>query len=360
MRAKLIVNDIHLGVARASGTTDTTAKALRAYLLAQFRAFIMQHLDKDLVINGDIFDQFNVPMSDVLEFYQIISDWIKASNGGKVWLGMGNHDFAKDSSKMSSLEFVGRVLEGQFPFAVGLVMAPQKLTEDIYMVPHVANQDIFNLELERAAKIDVRFILLHANFDNHFAIEADHSLNVSGQQALTLFNAGKILIFGHEHQARHIPNVGVLCTGNQWPSSIADCLGNPDGRKAAFVIQADGQLIAQTTWSTAGTFVEMDWKQIADTPADAQFVRVVGDATVEQAADVISIISKFRQKSTAFVVKNSVAIEGVSDMQDLPEAMEMTKQFDVLTYLFEQLDPKQIDAVKLLLAQRELNTEVTA
>lgn len=360
MRAKLIVNDVHLGVTRASGTTDTTAKALRAYLLARLRAFIFQHLDKDLVFNGDIFDQFNVPMSDVLEFYQIINDWLKASNGGRVWLGMGNHDSAKDSSKMSSLEFVGRVLEEQHS-KVSLVMMPNMIDEHFYMIPHVANQDIFNLELERAAKVDAKFILLHANYNNHFAIESDHSLNVSEEQTTALWKAGRFLIFGHEHQARSFP--GVVITGNQWPSSIADCLNNPDDMKIALEISqdpnGDWRFTRHDTWQAEGSFVEIDWKQIADTPVEAQFVRVTGEATAEQAADVISIIAKFRQKSTAFVVKNSVAIEGVSDMEDLPASMEMTKQFDVLAYLFEQLGEAQVETVKKLLAEREL-AEVTA
>jgi len=356
MRAKLIVNDVHLGVARASGTTDTTAKALRAYLQAKLREFIMQHTDKDLIFNGDVFDTFSVPMADVLEFYQTTAEWLEKADGlGRVILGMGNHDFAKDSSKMSSLEFVGRVLESQYGDHVKLVMAPELICPGIYMIPHVANQDIFDLELSRALNIEATYFLLHANYDNHFAVEADHSLNVTEAQAAALHKQGKILIFGHEHQARHFEKIGVLCTGNQWPSSIADCLGNPKDRKQAFwIAPASGGGAALTTWSADGAFVEVDWKQIADTPDTAQFVRVIGEATAEQAADVIGIISKYRQKSSAFVVKNSVAIAGVQDMDDLPEAMEITKQFDVLAYLFEQLTEEQGATVKKLLAEREL------
>jgi len=241
-REKLLLNDVHLGVIRTSGTTPQTAMAIRERLQQQLQDLLMQHLDKDIIINGDLFDTFNVPMQDVLRFYVTAAAWLNASEVPQVTpdrapespfmvLGRGNHDSSKDSSKMSSFDFIARILQAQFPYRVLIVTEPTMVFDGIYMIPHMPNQDQFDLELTKVPE-GASMVLLHANYDNHFAVEADHSLNVSEDQAASLIARGKTLVFGHEHIQRNYANI--IITGNQFPSSVADCLGNKN--KNAYTI----------------------------------------------------------------------------------------------------------------------------
>lgn len=376
MREKLLINDLHAGVNRAGGTTLATQLALRAYLLLSLKDLVSKHLDKDLAINGDLADAFNIALFDLLELHGILREWLLASvptgdaqhtTPPKVFLGRGNHDVAKDSSKLSSFDFLARLLKAEFGDRVVVVTEPRWIERNIYMIPHMPNQDLFDLALQKAeAEIDgneVRgpaLLLLHANYDNHFVTESDHSLNVSVEQAKKLIAKGWTLVFGHEHQARTALDERVIVTGNQWPSSVADCLGNPGDKKYAHIIHDDLDLSRVLTWSARGAefddydFAEIDWRTLGEVSEGIRFIRVVGEAQADDAPLVIQAIAKFRQAyGDAFVITNAVKVEGMAEMADLPATAETIKAFDVLGYLIEQLDEKQAEVVKKLLAAEE-------
>jgi len=109
------------------------------------------------------------------------------------------------------------------------------------------------------------------------------------------------------------------------------------------------------TWDAAEGFAEIPWDELASTIcADGvKFIRVVGEATAEQAPDVIKAIAGYRKVSEALVITNAVKIEGVSDMEELNVSMEDVKNFDVLAYLLENLDEDQAAVVKELLGAED-------
>lgn len=372
MRAKLLINDTHLGVQRMSGTTPESASRLCEWLQQSVRDLMFQHTDKDIVINGDLFDQFQIAALHALGFYYTAAEWLNKArvienprNGKftfpqpRLIIGRGNHDWSKDSSKLSSFDFVCRILAAQFGDRFVVVTEPKWLDDGIYMIPHMPNQELFDLELGRVGKAKPQQgrLLLHANYDNNFTSESDHSLNVSKAQAEKLVSVGWQLIFGHEHQARRMLAGKVLITGNQFSSSVADCLNNPDGKKYAHIITPNLQFEPVETWNAAADFSQVDWQNLAEYDGTAHFIRVTGTATAEQAPEMISAISKFRQANDAFVITNAVSVEGVRDMDDLPASMEDVKAFDVLGFLYEQLSEEQRTAVKKLLAGEEQQKE---
>ncbi len=353
MRPKLIINDTPLGVNRAAGTTQQTAAALRGYLQDKLQELMLGHTDHDIIINGDLFDAYIVAMADVLRFYITACMWLDTGEGDMT-LGAGNHDLSKDDSRLSSFEFIARILVAQYPDRVRVVMQPTDLGDRVCMIPHLANQDLFNLALVEAENLKNGTILLHANYDNNFTAESDHSLNVSREQAKRLIDNGNRLIFGHEHQARVAFGGNLIVTGNQWPSSVADCLNNPGDEKHALIITEAGKISGVTTWDGDKHFMEQAWDDLdIGRDEDYSFIRVVGKATAEQAGDVITSIAKFRNKSRAFVVSNAVKIEGAAEMSDLPSSIETAKTFDVLAYLYENLDADEAEVVRGLLAQVE-------
>lgn len=364
MREKLLLNDIHLGVQRASGTTPASSLQLQEYLLERLERILSEHTDKDVIINGDLFDSFMVSNLTILGFYSVARNWLLETReidemtaqyvGSKMKVGRGNHDWSKDDSKLSAFDFVCRLLAMDFPGRFEAVVEPSWIFPGIYMIPHVPNQALFEVELERAWKANPgpgpSLLLLHANYHNFYKPESDHSLNVSEDRAKQLVAAGWTLVFGHEHQARE-PLPGVIVTGNQWPSSVADCLKNPGDKKYAHIIDANLDLTQVGTWSADDDFAQVDWRGLDMFDGTHRFIRVIGKASAEEAPHVIEAISRYRKDCTAYVVSNAVEIAGVSSMEDLPASVENVKAFDVYGFLLEHLESdRQRDVVKKLLA----------
>lgn len=358
MRPKLILNDAHLGVQRMAGTTPVSQLALRHYLITAFERAIMANVDKDLIIAGDLFDGFTVDIDTVLDCYFALSKWM--SSPGHLYLMAGNHDIGKRSDRTSSFDVLASLLVAHYPERVtvikdGLVTADER----VHMIPHCMNQDLFNIELEKALHVPAGVLILHANIDNGFAENSDHSLNVDAEQ-LTRLSKKHVILFAHEHQHRVVSGYKqmVLAMGNQWPSSVSDCLAHgeaqKDGRKFQHVVKTDFgsddiNIVMEETWKRDGDFVEMPWDELVETTA--RFVRITGSEPAERASDVISAIAKYRSKSPAFVVTNGVKIEGIKGMDDITELnCEQVKSFDVLGALLEMLDAEEQKVVKELLA----------
>jgi hypothetical protein len=194
------------------------------------------------------------------------------------------------------------------------------------------------------------FLLLHCNVKNTFAEHSDHSLNLTGEMVDALMMAGWTLIVGHEHQGYELRSGRIKVVGNQFPSSVSDCLFE-DSKRA--VILRDGKVGYMPTWGPVGSFAQIDWQDLADVPEDVtwQFIRVEGDATAAQAADAVSAIAKFRQKSKAFVVTNAVKVEGHQMIDDIAiDTVESIKAFDVMSALMKHLDEREQGVVRSLLS----------
>jgi hypothetical protein len=363
-RSILSVNDLHVGVNRVSGTTPQTIIALRTDLLDAIDSLFKAHPDKDLYINGDALDGYDISFASLLAFLMICRERLRTTKGFLA-LARGNHDISKDSTRLSCFDFLCAVLKSEFGGRVKVFTEPGQLVPGHYVIPHLANQEIFNLAIEQAVANanDIvahggrpGFIHLHANYDNDFAIEQDHSLNVSEEQAQKLINAGYHLIFGHEHQPRKFP--GVTIVGNQWPTSIADCLGNDEKHALIFHPTPIGWSMEEvTTWTADTGFIEVPWNELDVNKIGhrgASFVRVTGLAAPEEASKVLQIISKFRQVSEAYVVQAAVKYTGQEDVEELEVAAADMKALDVLEYLYEQLEPRQAEVVKRLLTGKEV------
>lgn len=347
-----ILNDTHIGVNRVAGTTGRSAQALTDFVHEAFVALLAQADGGNLVILGDLFDQYTVPNSDMVRTFYALADWCERNKAHQLALVAGNHDLSKDSSRLSSFEFVGVLLERQFRNAQKILEPTRLWGDEVYVIPHVRNQDIFN---QRLAEVPdgVKYLLLHANYNNGFAEQSDHSLNVSETQAKAQILKGRALIFAHEHQRRKALNGKVLIPGNQIPTSVSDLLGT----EGKYYVRIDGEpQLAQVDFDALlGTeralYVERDWREIKPAPiqTDSMFIRVIGDASAQEAADVVTKISKYRQHSESFVITNAVRIEGVEGMDELPATIEAAKGFDVLAAILDTLTEEERKVVHQLL-----------
>lgn len=342
-----VLNDLHIGVQRSAGTTPTSSWALRQYVLDYFKS-LMDKCTGDLLINGDMFDGYQIPYSDLLEAFKITNDWLKS--GHKLYLSAGNHDLSTNSTKLSSFEFFCMVLKSSHPEQVEVIKGAADIGEGRYVISHVPNQDLFNLELEKVPA-ECKFLFLHCNYDNKFAQEADHSLNLSASQAEIICKRGTAIVLGHEHQGRTIRFADctgwVVVVGNQFPTSVADCLGNSE----KYFTEVDAHGYEQSvslvpSWYAKDTFAQVDWQELASFSGKHRFIRVSGEAQPEQAADVVNAISKFRNKSDAFVVTNAVKVMTADGQMEFAESAEQVKAFDVLSALLEMLTDEEVAVVQ--------------
>lgn len=352
MKATLVLNDTHLGVSRVAGTTPETAKQLRRYLQDEFARMLNLGYGR-VIINGDLTDEFDIPLSEALDIYAMLDNYMSENDSNEVILAAGNHDLSKDSSKLGTVQFIGSLLEMKYPGRFGLVTQPATV-EDFHIIPHVVNQARFDLALEQVP--DCKYLFLHCNYDSPFAAEAEHSLNLSREQGKALTARGITVVLGHEHQGRTAWKGKLIVVGNNFPSSCSDCMahgdGQLDGKKYALVIDDKGHHLIET-WQQAGNFAQVDWHFVEKWSGPEKFIRVNGNAEASEAADVIKAIANFRKGSQAFVVTNAVKIAQLVDTDSLEVSAEDVRNVDVISMLLDSLTEEQAAVVRQLMEEKE-------
>jgi UDP-2,3-diacylglucosamine pyrophosphatase LpxH len=344
----LVINDTHFGVSRMAGTTPESRAALKKFMLESITSLLNNHgRDDDLIILGDLFDSFTVDERDVLDVYNMLNNHLQ-STGTRLYMVGGNHDFSARDQKLSSFHLLSAILKEQYSRRVVVIdKGFDVIDTGIGVVSHVFNQDLFDHELSVAleAMQSGSFLLLHANLDNNFATNSDHSLNVDREWIGKFRDKGVTLVFAHEHSWRVLDKIVVL--GNQKPSSISDCIGAPT--KYAWLIQGGGIKPIQT-WEAEGSYMEVNWQELSDVDDNLQFIRVVGEAGASEAEAVINAISALRRKHKAFVISNAVKIEGMVEIDSLSDLNEdAIKSFNVLEALLAELNEREAATVKELM-----------
>lgn len=332
-----VLNDIHIGTIRGAGTTPATQLELRQFIIDEFLRLLP---DTDLMILGDLFDKESIPITDLLKTYRGLFEWLK--KGHKLWLVAGNHDLSKTSNVMSSFGFLGALLTDASK-QVKVVTTPT-LTPYGYVIPHLPNQDLFDIALDNVPECENLF--LHCNYDNNFAAQLDQSLNLSAEQARKLPVKRNIFI-AHEHHKRITGKV--VLPGNQIPSSCADLA--PDADK--YFLRVSGSNLMydnEKTYSlvrcnvraqlyTAATLEDMG-------KADTKFVRVGGTVDAEKAGSALTALNRLRATSKALVITNGIEVLKDNQAMELTSSGAELQAFDVWAALTRLLTPQEIEILK--------------
>lgn len=344
----LIINDLHLNTRRKAGTTPASQDALRGFIFDSFSGLLDMAQGEHLVILGDLFDSFDVEARDIVATFNLLNLWLDGV-GSRLTLVMGNHDASAKGSKLSSFHLLAHML-CTMSGKVKVVSHGNGLTHienDAYTISHQLNQELFNIEIEKAIKLGGGTLLLHANLENGFAQHADHSLNVDSETTDRLIAAGWNLVFAHEHQHRIVRDGRVVVIGNQIPTSVADLLDCDMKYALKLSFHSPYELIP--ILKVDDVFARVNWRDLDDAP-ERHFIRVEGDATANEAVDAVNAIAKFRQNSGAFVITNSIKVEGAAEFDTLAEmSFNQITTFSVLDALLEELEPREREAVKELL-----------
>ena len=311
----LCINDLHVGVRRVGGTTINSQGALKNYLRNSLKSLLNNTEEDEVVVNGDLFDNFTIDTMEVFRTAIIFMEWFAESPNRTLYLIAGNHDWNPRADQISSFHFLIYIL-GISEYRQQIRVYDRglaRLTDNVFCIPHMPNQELFDAEIEKVLHIDKPgILLLHCNYRNGFAENNDHSLNLGENQVGDLMRAGWKLVLGHEHIPCEYRSGNVIVVGNQFPTSVVDCVGND--KKYCLLIK-DDLLTLKTTWDVSGKYDEIDWRNIDTAELSLQFISVTGEATCEEAAEVIKAIAKLRQEHDAFVIANLVKIKS-DDISD--------------------------------------------
>lgn len=351
MKPLYVINDTHIGAIRTGGVTPATAYELRLETLARFGDLLGWARGGDLLINGDLFDKANIPYTDMWTAIEMCAAWLQVNPDSKLYAAAGNHDLSKNTTVMSSFELFCKIMSAMAPGQFLPIFGPTQLIGRMdYVIPHLPNQDLFDAAIA-AVPAGTKYLFLHCNYENNFAVEADHSLNLSAAQAEKL--QVERIVIGHEHQRSEHMAGKVLALGNQIPTSVADCLGN--SAKYMLKIHSD-KMEFMPTWNADRDFARPDWRDLTTITEGARFIRVEGEATAAEASEVIAAISRLRSRSKALVITNAVAIDGRREDDEFKMSLESMKSFDVLEELYEILGPDDAALIKELLEKNNVQT----
>ena len=323
-----IFNDTHLGVTRQTGTTLESQQKLSQTMFKQFSELLNKASGGDLLINGDIFDKAEVNKATEFKTYTLLLDWCQKNPEQTLYLAAGNHDLSKNSESVSSFDNLVAYLQSSVRNLCAIREHAFEIYEGVYVIPHVPNQELFNQELETVKAKKPLYVFLHANYDNHFAAQTDHSLNVSEEMAYSFAQLGCELVFAHEHQKRELGNVHII--GNQIISSISDCRG--ETTKQYITLDNTG-LHYHIFDQISERYAELDWT--ANEIPDVDFIRITGEADYENAAEVIAAFRKIRQQSDALIITNAVNLKSLE--QDFGAEIDDIQSYNVKQLILDQL-----------------------
>lgn len=302
----LIISDTHFGLTRKTGVTAESLVQYENDKIYDLALLMAQHEDKEVIIAGDLFDSNRVALHVVLQVATAL-----LAHPKKVWVIAGNHDLSKNTLKMSSLTFMAEWLKMhstnvEVVFEPTIIFDQSWKNNGLMLVPHMSNQTLFD-EVIEATETDA--LITHCNYENNFAVEKDHSLNLTKAQAKKF----KMVISGHEHNARTISNVHMI--GSFTPCNV----GEAAVQKQSNILNPATLLLAPMITGLHG-YEEIHWKNL-NGPVLVGFLKIVGEATAAEAPTVLSKIAALRKASpsSCYMIQNAVTVESI-ELGDLEGA----------------------------------------
>ena len=331
----VIINDTHFGLRRSSVVTAAALLELGSAQANHLQTAVERANaeDRQLLVLGDLFDHSQVSYTVFAQVWQILS---KASH--PVIMVRGNHDLEKDRTALSAFDLLCRLLGDK---AVVEVTKPHRLGVGCWVIPHMDNQTAFDRAVASAVENNCSVLLAHANYDNPFAVFADHSLNLTAEQAAKFDH----VILGHEHNRRDLPGLDIL--GAPFPCNIGECsvekgfhIWDGPGAEVHFV----------ETYSPAyGDYAEIDWHDLPGAPVHhTQFIRVVGTAEFHESTDVLHLVDDLRKRSKALFISNAVTVNGI-ELQAVEDATASLETFNAELMFWQMLKPTTKERIHAVL-----------
>lgn len=320
-------SDPHIGTVRNSHTTVQSRAALKFELFKTSARLIEVTGSDPLFCLGDLFDTDSNDEATIMQGADVVKRCTAV-------LG-GNHDLPNREGKLSSLQLLSSVIPGRI--VCGSTDEPGYMlyiTAEavVYMVPHMATQDLFDLSLSEvlgaASQVVDRskVLCLHCNY-NSGLIHNDASLNLTREKADELLEVFDYVLLGHEHEHRTLHGGKLIILGNTHPTSFSDISDK-------YLWEFDGSgFRPHLLWSRSDGYLNMDWEQGSDELHDTvQFIEITGKAPAERLPDIAQgIASLWKTCPNLLMVRNNVEADvalpevdtTVSRTLDLPSRISL-------------------------------------
>ena len=328
----LYIGDLHLGAARATGTTTESVLVHEEQELLKLEKLIREVSPDVTFFLGDIFDK-----SVVSEILKVNLIRLFNSLDCDIICLAGNHDRKSfDSKQMCSLELVGELSKAE------VIFQEPKLINNHFCIPHVFNQQRLDECLKEVPPNCT--VLLHCNIESGFAAP-ELSLNLDRNQIDTLIANGNTIICGHEHSFRELYQGKLIALGCHIVTSISDT------ETDKFVmIREDGVVSFNKCWDKTEKYIKVPWTEL-HTITDQSIIEVTGEVTVSESIEAAKAVSQLRKTSKAFIVKNSAKIFN----KDLEVNAEDVTNFNIMEIFKAALDEETKSVVEEIV--HELSTE---
>lgn len=294
------------------------------------------------VCAGDLFDVDSNPEHVLLQGAEI-------ARKCNLVLG-GNHDVKNIAGRESSLSALAKLTDderfimppepGRTSYHFSLVQnAPDHLGDvALYMIPHHARQQEFELALEEAREHALKFdpvvekkgirrlLVVHCNYNLTFEA-GENDLNLTDAKARQLLGTFDYIVMGHDHRARTECEGRLIILGNTHPTSFSD-----QGEKFVWFYNSETNGWVKAT-NAAPALVELnvndlisDWKsERLSVYANAEWVDVVGQLKPEDTVDMAKAIRDLRkQNNYLYAVRASRVLVDAGVTDAVPEAAQKT------------------------------------
>lgn len=330
-----ILNDTHIGTKRMAGTTPASQLALKQWTCNNLAKQLSVANGQDILILGDLFDSFSVDLSDVVSVFHIFVDYCSRFPSATLRVAAGNHDLSKTSSTMSSFLALKGLLKHNKQ--IQFITEPT-MTSYGYVIPHLVNQEVFSAALANVPATE--YLFLHCNYDNGFAAQSDHSLNLSAEVADSL--PVKYIIMGHEHASRQLGKLWI--PGVQWPTSVSDCMAcAPTFNITTLTKKGPKFSLSVVDDSEPAIYGEVKVFDDSSVTPDDKFIRVVGTLEKSRLEEALKWVNNLRKNHNAFVITNAVKFVDGEDTFTLDSVGAEVKTFDVLSAVRETLTTSELE-----------------
>lgn len=296
-----LISDLHMGLSRTAGITEDSLRQFEADKLTLLRTFLGENKDKEIIIAGDLFDTSLVSLTTLITVLQATAD-----HPEQIWILAGNHDISKNTTTMSSFDFLGQVVSLLMASNITLVTEPMLIEKhNLIMIPHLSNQEIFDKALSDYSNKD-HTLITHCNYDNFFALNKDHSLNLTSEQAQKF----KQVISGHEHATRDAGNVHML--GSFVPCNVKEA-ATPKRMHLFDAVTGKLEVVQNLGQDNMDAYSELHYNDLQNPEVELAvgFIKIIGSTTAAEAPLILTQIADFRKKSAAYMIQNATVVEAI-------------------------------------------------
>ena len=332
-----IFTDPHLGVSRQAHTTRESSKKLTQKQYETARKAKEIEPGQRIVIAGDLFDRTYNSEAVILQGMDVAED---------CFILAGNHDLPNRADVQCSLDVVQQAWNNQVVMCEALDQPmSREILEGVYLVPHHANQELFEQALAQAVQAAKeregnKVLFVHCNRGFIPEEAASSTLVITDQMEAYLLQTFTRIFYGHEHKATENLDNRAFVLGNTHPTSFSDI---SDKYCYDYDTETD-ELVRHKLWGVTPGYLRVKLgEDLTDQVDGIEFVDVEGHGTRKETADYLQQLWESLPNALAirsrveYVTEDGVVVTADAEPVNLQAAIRKDLEGTSMLTLFEEL-----------------------